>query len=170
MITYSVYLQARNIKNLSFPSDTSHRPLQTNKRWSSLEVALENRTTLVNVLENYSVSCLGLISCNVYNSLFQCYGCRQLLCSYHLTLLVTLLLKINLAMNLAYKPEELWNKALLNSALNLLVLLNSNQVSIVAVLIKKLSLHFENLNIHLVSYHILMTFASAWWPYIFCES
>ena len=47
---------------------------------------------------------LGLISCNVYNYLFQCCNrCRQLLCSYHLTLQ---LLKKNLAMNLAYKQEE----------------------------------------------------------------
>ena len=43
IITCSMYLQATGV-NLFSPSDTSHRPHQANKQWSSLEVSLENRS------------------------------------------------------------------------------------------------------------------------------
>ena len=37
------------------------------------------------------------------------------------------------------------------------------------VIIKKRCLHFENLNVHLVSHHILISFVSTQWPDIFCK-
>ena len=82
-------------------------------------------------------------------------------------------LKKNFAINLvtitqlktmAYKQEELWNKTSLNYA-TYLYCCNLNCVSIVATLMKP-SLSFENLTLHFVSYCILISFISAWWPYI----
>ena len=60
MIMCSMYLQARNIKSLSFPLDTSYQPHQANKQWPSLKAPLEIYN---DVLENHSVLHLGLISC-----------------------------------------------------------------------------------------------------------
>ena len=41
MIMCSMYLQATNIKSLSFPLDTSHQPHQANEQWPSLKAPLE---------------------------------------------------------------------------------------------------------------------------------
>ena len=41
MIMCSMYLQARNIKSLSFPLDTSYQPHQVNEQWPSLKAPLE---------------------------------------------------------------------------------------------------------------------------------
>ena len=64
------------------------------------------KTTLDDVLENHSISSLGSISGFTikltatipYSSIV--IECRELLCSHHLTLLVTLPLKKNIAMSL----------------------------------------------------------------------
>ena len=75
MITCSLYLQVRNIKNLAFLQILATSLIKPMNGGPVLKYHCKFTTAFDDVLDNRSVSRSALISCNVYNSLIELDNC-----------------------------------------------------------------------------------------------
>ena len=94
---------------------------------------------------------------NVYNFFFHYYNRHtHLQCNYHLIVTTLFVNPAAITLSCLYTERK---KLYLNSATALCCNLNRVSItrSIIIVFIKKHCLHFENLNVHLVSHHILIS-------------
>ena len=120
-----------------------------------------------NVLE-IAVSWPGLISYNTHIFFFHCCNRhRQLHCNYHLLLLTKVpeITRCEPSCYYTIKQHETGRKQLyFNTETGLYCYSNLVSITLHNCPIDNCCLHFEKLNVHLVSHHILTNFVNTQWP------